>query len=72
LKHGAVVIGHNDSTEIYINGEKILGVTGSQTYHLCLVTEQLQKALKPGTNTIAVHSHEGGQGQWVDLAILVE
>jgi len=72
LKNGAVVIRHNDNTEIYINGLKILGVTGSKGYYLCLVTEQLQKALKKGTNTIAVHSHEGGQGQWIDLAILVD
>ncbi len=72
LKNGGVVIRHNDSTEIYINGQKILSVKGSKGYYLCPVTEQMQKALKKGTNTIAVHSHEGGKGQWVDLAILVE
>jgi len=72
LKMGAVVIGHNDNTEIYINGQKILGVTGSRGYYLCLVTEQLQKALKKGANTIAIHSREGGNGQFIDLALLVE
>ena len=72
LKMGAVVIGHNDNTEIYINGQKILGVTGSKGYYLCLVTEQLQKALKKGANTIAIHSREGGNGQFIDLALLVE
>jgi len=72
LENGAVVIRHNDSTEIYVNGQKILGVTGSKGYYLCWVTEQLKQALKPGANTIAVHSHEGGRGQWIDLAILVD
>ena len=72
LKIGAVVISHNDNTEIYINGQKILGVTGSKGYHMPLVTESLQKALHKGTNTIAVHSHEGGQGQFIDLAILAD
>ncbi len=72
LKNGAVVIRHNDNTEVYVNGVKILGVTGSKGYSLCLVTEELKAALKKGSNTIAVHSHEGGQGQWVDLALLVE
>jgi hypothetical protein len=72
LKNGAVVISHNDNTEIYINGQKILGVTGSKGYHMPLVTESLQKALHKGTNTIAVHSHEGGQGQFIDLAILAD
>jgi len=72
LKNGSVVIRHNDDTEIYVNGQQILGVTGSKGYYMLIVTEQLKKALKTGSNTIAVHSHEGGQGQWIDLAILVE
>ncbi len=72
LKHGAVVIRHNDNTEIYINGEKIVGVRGSKGYYMILVTEKLKKALKKGENTIAVHSHEGGRGQFIDLALLVD
>ena len=72
LKNGAVVIRHNDNTEVYINGQKVLAVRGSGGYSLEIVTEEMKKALKKGTNTIAVHSHEGGKGQWVDLAILVD
>ena len=72
LKNGAVVIRHNDNTEIYINGQQIAAERGSKGYHLVLVTEKLKAALKKGVNTIAVHSHEGGKGQWVDLALLVE
>ncbi len=72
VKNGAVVIRHNDNTEIYINGQEILSVKGSKGYSMCLVTGKLKAALKQGTNTIAVHSHEGGKGQWVDLALLVE
>lgn len=72
VKNGAVVIRHNDNTEIYINGEKIVGVTGSKGYYLIMATEAMNKALKKGTNTLAVHSHEGGEGQFIDLAILAE
>lgn len=72
LKQGGVVIRHNDSTEIYINGQKVVGVRGSKGYYLILVTEELNKSLKKGVNTIAVHSHEGGRGQWIDLALLAE
>ena len=72
LKNGGVVLRHNDRTEIYINGQKILGVTGSKGYYLCVVTEQLKKALKKGTNTIAIHTHESGNGQFIDLALLVD
>ena len=72
LKHAGVVIDHNDSAEIYVNGQKILGVKGAREYHLCVVTEELKKALKKGTNTLAVHAHEGGKGQFIDLALLVD
>jgi hypothetical protein len=72
LKNGAVVMHHNDNTEIYINGQKILGVTGSKGYYMIMVTGPMNKALKKGPNTIAVHSHEGGRGQCIDLAILAE
>ena len=72
LKNGAVVIRHNDNTEVYLNGEKIAGVTGSKGYYMILATDVMNKALKKGTNTLAVHSHEGGEGQFIDLAILVE
>ena len=72
LKNGAVVVRHNDNTEVYINGRKILSVRGSRGYSMEIVTEEMKKALKKGTNTIAVHSHEGGKGQWVDLAILAD
>ncbi len=72
LKNAALVISHNDRTEIHINGQKILGVTGSKGYHLRVLTDELRAALKKGTNTLAVHSHEGGKGQRIDLALLVE
>ena len=67
-----MVIRHNDNTEIYINGEKIIAVDGSKGYYLILATDLMKKALKKGTNTIAIHSHEGGQGQWIDFAVLAE
>ena len=72
LKNGAVVIRHNDNTEVYVNGQQIAAVRGSKGYYLVLVTDKLKAALKKGTNTMAVHSHEGGHGQWIDLALLAE
>ena len=71
FKNGCGVIRHSDNTEIYINGQMILDPTkGARDFYI--VTAELKKVLKKGVNTIAVHSHEGGRGQHIDLAILVE
>jgi len=72
LKKAAVVIRHNDGTEIYVNGQKIIAVKGSKGYYMIIVTDELKNVLKNGENTIAVHSHEGGRGQFIDFALLAE
>ena len=73
LKHGAIVICHDEDTEVYVNGQKILEVSGFiSNYRLYIATDQLKKALKKGTNTIAVHTHQTTGGQFIDLALLVE
>jgi len=73
LKNGAVVICHDEDTEVYVNGQKILGTGGFITrYQMRMVTVPLQKALKKGSNTLAVHTHQTVGGQYIDLALLVE
>jgi len=70
---GAVVIFYDEDTEVYVNGQKILGLGGFTTnYRMCDVTDLLKKALKKGTNTLAVHTHQTTGGQFIDLALLVE
>jgi hypothetical protein len=73
LKQGAIVMCHDEDTEVHVNGQKILDVKGFiSSYMLHTVTDQLKKALKKGTNTIAVHTHQTQGGQYIDLAILIE
>lgn len=59
-------------TPLALLGGQTAAVNGSKGYYLVPVTEKLKAALKKGLNTIAVHAHEGGQGQWVDLGLLIE
>lgn len=73
IKKGAIVILYDENTEVYVNGQKIFGVEGFITnYQLYSLTEPLKKALKKGTNTIAVHTRQTTGGQYIDLAVLVE
>lgn len=73
VKSGAVVITYDEDTEVFVNGQKILSVQDFiGNYKLVVVTEPLRKALKKGTNTLAVHTHQTSGGQFIDLALLVE
>ena len=70
---GGVVIYYDEDTEVYVNGKKILGVSGFVgNYQLLLVTDPLRKALRKGANTLAVHTRQTRGGQYIDLALLVE
>jgi beta-galactosidase/beta-glucuronidase len=73
LKAGAVVISYDEDTEVYVNGQKILSVQNFiGHYEMRVVTEALRKALRKGTNTVAVHTHQTTGGQHIDLAILAQ
>ena len=47
LKNSSVVIRHNDNTEIYINGEKIVGVRGSKGYYIPR-NREIEKGVEKG------------------------
>jgi beta-galactosidase/beta-glucuronidase len=73
LKTGAVVITYDEDTEVYVNGQKILSIQNYiGNYKLFVVTEALRKALRKGSNTLAVHTHQTQGGQFIDLALLAE
>ena len=73
IKNGAIAICHDEDTEVYVNGQKVLGVNSYiGHYQLHMITDQLKKALKKGTNAIAVHTHQTNGGQFIDLALLVD
>ncbi|MCX6872710.1 MAG: beta-galactosidase [Verrucomicrobia bacterium] len=73
LQYGAVVICHDEDTEVYVNGHKILGTTSFIGYYkMFMLTDELKNSLKKGPNTLAVHTHQTWGGQYIDLAVLVE
>jgi len=73
IKTAALVIFYDEDTEVFVNGKKIWERSGFTTrYEIFDVTNELKKALKSGVNTLAVHTHQTGGGQFIDLALLCE
>ena len=62
---------HDDEAEVYINGVLALDAGGFVgRYDYFPLSEQGRAALKPGKNTVAIHCHQTGGGQYVDLGFV--
>jgi hypothetical protein len=73
LKAAALVIFYDEDTEVFVNGKKIWNRTGYVTaYEMFEVTDAIKKAIRKGRNTLAIHTHQTGGGQFIDLALLAE
>ena len=71
-KTAALVIFHDETTEVFLNGKQIWHRGGFNTgYESFEVTKALKESLKKGRNTVAVHTHQTAGGQFIDMALLV-
>ena len=62
---------YDEDSEIYINGVLAARVTGYVTEYVLLpVSEAAQQALRTGENTLAVHCHQTGGGQYIDAGLV--
>ena len=64
-------IHHDEDTEVFLNGVLIGTASGySTSYHDRPLDEAATKALKPGKNILAVHCHQTGGGQYIDVGLV--
>jgi hypothetical protein len=65
-----LLLHYDEDATVYLNG--VLAVAAGSynaAYESFDITAEAQATLKPGKNTIAVHCHQTGGGQYLDLGI---
>jgi hypothetical protein len=62
---------HDEDAEIHLNGELIAKLTGyTSGYMRTPLDEKAKAALKPGLNRLAIHCHQTGGGQYIDVGFV--
>lgn len=66
-----LVIHHDEDTEVYVDGRLIASVKGYTTsYTTQRINVEAAKALTAGEHTLAVHTHQTGGGQYIDIGLV--
>ncbi len=71
LKNVQAWLHHDEEAEVYINGVLAVKTSGyTSSYENFELTPAGKAALKPGKNIVAIHCHQTGGGQYVDMGFV--
>jgi len=66
-----LLIHHDEDAEVFLNGQRVAQVKGYVTeYNVIPLKDKAAEALKRGTNLLAVHCHQTGGGQFIDVHVI--
>jgi hypothetical protein len=67
----ALDIHHDDDAEVYLNGTLVRTFKRhARNYQVALLPDEARELLRTGSNTLAVHCHQSGGGQYIDVGLV--
>lgn len=67
----ALIVRHDEDADIWIGGELVASLTGhNQAYTVVMLDSAAQRALRAGSNTLAVHVRNTRGAQYIDVGIV--
>ncbi|MBB02324.1 MAG: glycoside hydrolase family 2 [Planctomyces sp.] len=70
-KNPALLIHHDENTEVFLNGKMVVALKGYITdYKVIPIPADKQGLLKTGDNLLAVHCNQTGGGQFIDVHLV--
>jgi hypothetical protein len=62
---------HDEDTDVYLDGQLIASLKGFTTNYTTVPLDPIAaRALTPGEHVLAVHTHQTGGGQYIDLGLV--